>query len=178
MLVRGAGALWGLFRAVLRRAPAGGFLGAPGRAGKAAKRKPAGAAREDTRAAGAVALGPLGAPRTGEIVVTVYVDPSRHPYGRMIMCHMWADTEAELHAFAERLGLRRAWFQEPPKARWKHYDICRSKRALAVKLGAVETDIYGPSEFLARQSGNGLLLAQIALRRARRAHAVEMAKLL
>lgn len=52
--------------------------------------------------------------------------------------HMVSDVSAEeLHAFAERLGLKRAWSQERPKASAHHYDIIPSKRALALKLGAV-----------------------------------------
>ncbi len=66
--------------------------------------------------------------------MTVYVDDMRAPYGRMIMCHMIADSEAELHAMADRIGIARKWFQAGPA----HYDICVVKRNLAVKLGAVE----------------------------------------
>lgn len=93
--------------------------------------------------------------------MTVYVDNARHPYGRMIMCHMWADTEEELHAIAAKLGLKRAWFQQPPKASWKHYDISLGVRAKAVAMGAQETDKYGPSEFVARQRGNAKMLERI-----------------
>ena len=52
------------------------------------------------------------------------------------MCHMLADKPAELHAMADRIGVKRKWFQR--KASAPHYDICRSKRALAVAAGAVE----------------------------------------
>lgn len=54
-------------------------------------------------------------------------------------CHLTADTEAELHAFAARLGLRRSWFQKKSDRdyRW-HYDIVPSKRSEAVRLGAQE----------------------------------------
>jgi hypothetical protein len=53
--------------------------------------------------------------------------------------HMVSDVgEEELHAFAARLGLKRTWFQCRPKASAAHYDITPPKRALAVKLGAVE----------------------------------------
>lgn len=53
--------------------------------------------------------------------------------------HMVSDTsEEELHAFAARLGLKRSWFQSRPKASAAHYDLTPTKRALAVKLGAVE----------------------------------------
>jgi hypothetical protein len=69
--------------------------------------------------------------------MTVYVDDMRAPYGRLIMCHMIADTDAELHARADRIGVRRIWFQGPPKHD-AHYDIALSKRALAVAAGAVE----------------------------------------
>jgi hypothetical protein len=58
----------------------------------------------------------------------------------MIMCHMIADTPAELQAMADKIGVARRWFQSPPKASFWHYDIAKSKRALAVKFGAVECD--------------------------------------
>lgn len=70
--------------------------------------------------------------------MTVYVDDPKWRLGRMHMCHMMADTEEELHVMAGQLGLKREWFQ--PHARLFHYDICKSKRALALKLGAVYED--------------------------------------
>lgn len=48
------------------------------------------------------------------------------------MCHMLADSVEELHAMADRIGIQRKWFQGD------HYDICLSKRKLAVEAGAVE----------------------------------------
>lgn len=56
-------------------------------------------------------------------------------------CHLTADTEEELHAFAARLGLRRSWYQKksPTDYRW-HYDITPPKRAQAVRMGAQEVD--------------------------------------
>lgn len=68
----------------------------------------------------------------------VYVDDMRAPFGRLIMCHMVADTEAELHAMADRIGVDRKWYQYPRKSRYPHYDIALSKRALAVQAGAKE----------------------------------------
>ena len=48
-------------------------------------------------------------------------------------CHMATDGDVEeLHAFAARLGLRRAWFQRD------HYDLPPHGRAAAVALGAEE----------------------------------------
>lgn len=54
------------------------------------------------------------------------------------MCHMIADTAEELHAMADRIGVARRWFQA--KASFPHYDIAKSKRALAVEAGAIECD--------------------------------------
>lgn len=56
-------------------------------------------------------------------------------------CHLTADTEEELHAFAAHLGLRRTWFQKkgPRDYRW-HYDVTPPKRTQAVRLGAREVD--------------------------------------
>lgn len=68
--------------------------------------------------------------------MTVYVDNMRARYGRMVMCHMLADTEAELHAMADRIGVARKWYQA--KASTPHYDICMSKKVLAIQAGAVE----------------------------------------
>jgi len=68
--------------------------------------------------------------------VTVYVDDMRAPYGRMIMCHMIADTDGELHAMAQRVGVARKWHQAPPRHD-SHYDICLAMRAKALSAGAV-----------------------------------------
>lgn len=99
--------------------------------------------------------------------MTVYVDDARNPFGRYLMCHMWADTLDELLATVDRIGVKRKWLQQPPKASWVHFDITQSKRALAVAAGAIETDKYGPSEHVAKLRGNRSLLDAIAACRAR-----------
>lgn len=68
--------------------------------------------------------------------MAVYVDNPRHPLGRMLMCHMMADSDDELHKMAQLIGLKRAWFQS--RRHLSHYDICLTKRRLAVRLGAIE----------------------------------------
>lgn len=85
--------------------------------------------------------------------MTVYVDdfgiPATVGAVRGRWSHLIADTRGELHEFAARLGLRRAWFQDPtvngkPKAvpatraaeNW-HYDVTAGKREQAIRLGAV-----------------------------------------
>lgn len=75
--------------------------------------------------------------------MSVYVDPwmpclPKGQYRWSGVSHMFADTLDELHSFATRLGLKRAWFQDHPLL--KHYDLNASRRAKAVKLGAVELD--------------------------------------
>jgi hypothetical protein len=52
--------------------------------------------------------------------------------------HMQADTLEELHAMADRLGLRRSWFQSKPGKPWRdHYDLTATNRNQAVRLGAI-----------------------------------------
>ncbi|MDR5839373.1 DUF4031 domain-containing protein [Caballeronia sp. LZ034LL] len=69
--------------------------------------------------------------------MTVYVDNMREPYGRMVMCHMLADTTEELLAMADRIGVARKWLQKAGTYH-EHFDIALSKRALAVQAGARE----------------------------------------
>ncbi len=78
----------------------------------------------------------------------VYVDNARHRYGRMIMCHMLADTPDELHAMADQIGVARKWFQR--RASTPHYDICQAKRKLAVKHGAIELDRHALADLIKR----------------------------
>lgn len=67
----------------------------------------------------------------------VFVDSPIYKFGRMRMCHMIADTYDELMAMADIIGLKRKWIQYPGTPR-EHFDICLTKRKLAVKAGAIE----------------------------------------
>lgn len=67
--------------------------------------------------------------------MSVYIDRANLSFGRMQMCHMLADTLDELHAMADRVGLKRQWFQP---ASTPHYDVCQAKRRLALAAGAIE----------------------------------------
>ncbi len=67
----------------------------------------------------------------------IYVDCARNRFGRMIMSHMIADTETELHQFAAILGINHKYFQ--PKS-FPHYDVSQSKREAALRLGAKLVD--------------------------------------
>lgn len=69
--------------------------------------------------------------------MTVYVDdmaaefkPKHRPGRTYVMCHIIADTDAELFAMADRIGVARRWHQGD------HFDITKSKRALAIAAGA------------------------------------------
>lgn len=54
-------------------------------------------------------------------------------------CHMVSDHgEAELHAFAARLGLKREWAQLRPAHSMAHYDLIPGVRSRAVAMGARE----------------------------------------
>lgn len=48
---------------------------------------------------------------------------------------MRADTLEELHEMAERLGMRREWFQDKPGA--PHYDLIPEAREQAIVFGAI-----------------------------------------
>lgn len=62
--------------------------------------------------------------------MTVYVDTMRARFRRMIMCHMIADSDEELRAMADKIGVAQRWHQGD------HFDICDSKRLLAMQAGA------------------------------------------
>lgn len=74
--------------------------------------------------------------------MSCYVDPvTEYPQTRLRWkrwSHLFGDTPEELHAMAERIGLKREWFQDhDPRPGFHHYDVTPSKRAAAVRLGAV-----------------------------------------
>lgn len=56
-------------------------------------------------------------------------------------CHLFADSEDALHAFADQLGLERMWFQGD------HYDLTPWRRKRAIAAGALPV----PTRELARR---------------------------
>jgi hypothetical protein len=78
--------------------------------------------------------------------VSVYVDnmfmPAKVGRSRPAKwCHLTADSHEELVEFAEKIGLRPEWIQY--EGTWKeHFDVTMTKRAEAVRQGAVEVDMY------------------------------------
>lgn len=99
--------------------------------------------------------------------MAVYVDAVEHQFGNMLMCHLWADTEEELLEMVDKINVDRKWIQGHPtlsfgkhkRASWVHFDIAKSKKALAIRAGAILTDRYGP---LAHTSRLGLEAAQLS----------------
>lgn len=69
--------------------------------------------------------------------MAVYVDNMRAKLGRMVMCHMMADTREELDAMADKIGVQRKWIQCVGTER-EHYDVALAARAKAVLAGAQE----------------------------------------
>lgn len=72
--------------------------------------------------------------------MAVYVDDFYETgvrYRGMKMCHMVADSQKELFEMVDKIGVQRKWVQDYNKPR-EHFDICFSKRKLAIEHGAIE----------------------------------------
>lgn len=86
--------------------------------------------------------------------MSVYVDDMRAGYGRMVMCHMLADTDDELHAMAAQIGVARRWHQKA-RTPHSHYDVCLAKRQSAVRAGAIEIDRARLGEIIRAKRASG-----------------------
>lgn len=84
--------------------------------------------------------------------MSVYVDNMRASYGTMIMCHMLADTEEELHEMADKIGILRKWHQYPGTYK-SHYDISLIKKKLAIENGAIEVTRKEIGKILKKRKG-------------------------
>jgi len=90
--------------------------------------------------------------------MSVYVDDVRHRFGRMIMCHLWADSLDELLAVADAIGVQRKWIQghstlsygKHRNPSWIHFDVSLTMKERAIARGAILTDKYGPVEHTSR----------------------------
>ena len=76
----------------------------------------------------------------------VYVDQLRRPSYNVLngeYCNLMADDINELHAFAEKIGVRSCWFEKSTGAlTFPHYRLTGKKRQAAIVLGA--QSIAGP----------------------------------
>lgn len=86
----------------------------------------------------------------------IYVDPLFKTPGNTRQwpfkqaCHMATDhgNLEELHQFAEKLGLKRQWFQIGTAV--PHYDLTKNKREQAIRLGAVSITTRQMAELIRR----------------------------
>ena len=69
--------------------------------------------------------------------MSVYVGAAEWPFGRMTMAHLTADSSQELLEMVDKIGVQRKWIQYAGTYK-EHFDICRSKRLLAIQNGAIE----------------------------------------
>jgi hypothetical protein len=83
--------------------------------------------------------------------MAVYVDSMQARLGRFIVCHMLADTEDELHAMADLIGMPRRHYQGD------HYDISLALRAIAVSFGAIEISMRQAGAMHSRRKVTGEL---------------------
>lgn len=71
----------------------------------------------------------------------IYVDAAewkKSPTGRKSYAHMVADSMEELHAFAERIGVKKHFFHRSKTA--PHYDITSEQHVVAIANGATLVD--------------------------------------
>lgn len=93
--------------------------------------------------------------------MSVYVDDMRAAFGKMTMCHMVADSREELLHMTALIGVRAKWIQKRETIH-EHFDICLSKRALAVKYGAKQISMMELGRLLnARKLGQEYVPQQI-----------------
>jgi hypothetical protein len=82
--------------------------------------------------------------------MSVYVDEPRYYDSTMIRgaltrrygnhwSHMWADSEAELLAFARRVDMPLRWLQHEGTRR-VHFDVTPARRQKAIRAGAVQLE--------------------------------------
>lgn len=86
--------------------------------------------------------------------MSVYVDDMRAQFGRMVMCHLLADSTDELLAMADTIGVQRKWLQKAGTP-MEHFDISLAKRSLAVRAGAVEVAMHDTGEIVRRRRAAG-----------------------
>lgn len=68
----------------------------------------------------------------------------------MKMSHLLADTDEELHEMAEKIGVQKKWHQKAGTP-WSHYDICLSKRELAIQNGAIQVTTMALRDLIIRK---------------------------
>jgi hypothetical protein len=82
--------------------------------------------------------------------MAVYIDSMNAKFGRMIMCHMVADSLEELYLMADKIGVNRKWIQDIGTPH-EHFDVCLSAKKKAISFGAIEVGWGKMAELLNRK---------------------------
>lgn len=90
--------------------------------------------------------------------MAVYVDDMKARFGRMIMCHMIADTTEELLTMARKIGVQIKWLQKSGTAQ-EHFDICMSMRDKAIANGAISISWRQTAAMCKHREAHGSLCA-------------------
>lgn len=83
----------------------------------------------------------------------VYVDNMEAKFGRMVMCHMIADTTEELLEMADKIGVQRKWIQYPGTYN-EHFDVSKGARQMAIFYGAQQISMMELGRMLAKRPGS------------------------
>jgi len=83
----------------------------------------------------------------------VYVDDFNAPFGRMIMCHMVADTTEELLEMADKIGVRRKWIQDAGTY-LEHFDVSLGCKKKAIEFGAKEMGMREQARMVCSRPGS------------------------
>ena len=67
--------------------------------------------------------------------MAAYVDNAGIVYRSKLRYHLCADSLVELHAFADKINVKRCWFHRAKDH--PHYDVTEVQRELALAYGAV-----------------------------------------
>lgn len=91
--------------------------------------------------------------------MAVYIDDFFADYRGMKMCHMIADSNKELLEMADKIGVARRHIQCAGTFK-EHFDICSSKRALAIrKHSAIAISMRDYPRMVRGRDENGVLPA-------------------
>lgn len=85
--------------------------------------------------------------------MSVYIDDARIQFRRMKMSHMVADSTEELLDMVDKINVQRKWIQAEGTYR-EHFDICDSKRELAIEHGAIPISQRELGKFLRARRNN------------------------
>lgn len=100
----------------------------------------------------------------------MYVDNAVIPWRGRLWAHLVTTDLDELHALADAIGLRRAWFQD--ERRFPHYDVDAEYRERALLAGAIPiVDRRLPDDVLMKRA-DGTYAARAVVRAERVLHRI------